>query len=512
MSSLDYHSPEGHKHSPEGHKHSPEDQQSAEQPSESDDSKLSQLKQLLMSDELSSLEKLDARIADVEAAHALLDALRARIVELENELVSREELDRKLSAIKLDAEALSQLLPVAVRKASTRDKQLANSLSPTLANAFQESVQREPEALADAVSPIMGPAIRRSISQAIAGMVQSLNQTLQHGFSPRGLKWRWEAMTTGKPFAEVVLLHSLIYLVEHIFLIRREDGVVLAHVSSLPEDQTDPDLVSGMLTALQDFVCDSLGGQQSDQLEDMRVGERNIFVEHGSDAIVAAVIRGFPPASIRATLKEAVESVHRKYAEELDNFDGHTDVFAPVEYDLRDCLQSAYQEQAKAKPTSRWRQRLQWGLVAALMLAALIWWGLHLRRRGLERAYTELLGTPETVELELRQGVLSLRGQAHDDWITHATVAAPALRFVDRLDTSDLANQDQAWLDCLAALRDERGIVVTSASREGCIYSVAGLQDPLAAGQPSRSSPAVGSSQVKCAASLHRTTQWSPNS
>jgi outer membrane protein OmpA-like peptidoglycan-associated protein len=195
---------------------------------------------------------------------------------------------------------------------------------------------------------------------------------------------------------------------------------------------------------------------------------------------VAAVIRGYPPESIRTTLKEAVEGVHLRYADELKNFDGDTDVFLPVEYELRSCLQSAYQDQGKKKPVGRWWPRFQWGLVAVLMVAALTWLGLQLRRRGLERDYRELLATPETVELELRRGLLRLRGQAHDEWISHAIVAAPALRHVDRVDTTELANQDQRWLDCLAALRDEPGIIVTSAWREETLYYVEGLQDPLA--------------------------------
>ncbi|NJM53355.1 MAG: hypothetical protein HC846_08145 [Blastocatellia bacterium] len=55
-------------------------------------------------------------------------------------------------------------------------------------------------------------------------MVQSLNQSLEHSISPKGLRWRIEAWQTGKSFAEVVMLNSLIYRVEEVFLIHRETG------------------------------------------------------------------------------------------------------------------------------------------------------------------------------------------------------------------------------------------------------------------------------------------------
>ena len=44
----------------------------------------------------------------------------------------------------------------------------------------------------------------------------------------QGLKWRVESIRTGRPFAEIVLMHSLLYRVEQVFLIHRETGLVLS--------------------------------------------------------------------------------------------------------------------------------------------------------------------------------------------------------------------------------------------------------------------------------------------
>ena len=80
--------------------------------------------------------------------------------------------------------------------------------------------------------------------------------------SKQGLKWRFEALRTRKPFAEVILLHTLVYQVEQIFLIHKDTGLTLQHVVSKAELANDPDLVSGMLTAIKDFVQDSFGAQR----------------------------------------------------------------------------------------------------------------------------------------------------------------------------------------------------------------------------------------------------------
>ena len=78
----------------------------------------------------------------------------------------------------------------------------------------------------------MGPAIRQAIRQALQSLTQSLNQTVEHSFSLKGLRWRIEAWTTGRPFAEVVLLHTLRYRVEQAFLIHRDTGLLLQHVAT----------------------------------------------------------------------------------------------------------------------------------------------------------------------------------------------------------------------------------------------------------------------------------------
>lgn len=446
------------------------------------DSKFAMLKNLLLADEQRLLSDLQHRLSSLEEDHAQLDALRDRIAELEEQIVSRAELDRRLEENRFDAERLSHLLPGAIDRSSAQDTALAESLSPTLAAAFHESVQRNPKSLADAIAPIMGPAIRRSISQAIAGMLQSLNQTLDNSFSIRGMRWRWEAMTTGKSFAEVVLLHSLIYQVEHVFLIHAADGILLGHVSSQPGSEGDADIVSGMLTALQDFVRDSFGGEPADALQDLRVGDRNVFVEHGGDVILAAVIRGVPPEDLRTTMQETVELFQQKYGQLLLEFRGDAAPFQPFEARLRECLQSAYREEQKTRSNAqKWMGRIRLVGSAAVLLAVMTWWGLRVRDASRIAEYRQLLAVPESVTMQLRRGVLELSGTAHDDWIQRVLAAAPTLRLVDRVDTTLLVNLDEKWLQCLSALREQPGLAITTAERQGAVYRLEGLRDPLAA-------------------------------
>ena len=118
--------------------------------------------------------------------------------------------------------------PVAPRS----DVKLRRALQPLLEEALQLSVQSNPRMLADALFPIFGKAIRKAIASELDGMLQSLSQTLEQSFSWRSVQWRWESFRTGKPYAEIVVLRSLLYRVEQVFLIHRNSGLLLQHVAA----------------------------------------------------------------------------------------------------------------------------------------------------------------------------------------------------------------------------------------------------------------------------------------
>jgi OOP family OmpA-OmpF porin len=255
------------------------------------------------------------------------------LVELRGLLFAAEQKDvtqiqERLDDPKSRAEDISDVLPEAIAIRSRRDRDLTDSLLPAVEEAIGVSVRTHPDVLVDGLFPVMGPAIRKSIANTLAEMLESLNQTLAIGFSKQGLKWRLEAWRTGKPFAQIVLLRTLLYRVEQVFLIHRETGLLLGHVSAPGAAVQDASMVSGMLTAIRDFVGDSFGSAGAGGLDEFRVGELDVWVEQGPRAVLAAVIRGTPPRELRTAFEEAIEKVHRDHARDLEEFAGDAAPFA----------------------------------------------------------------------------------------------------------------------------------------------------------------------------------------
>ena len=350
----------------------------------------------------------DASSADLaELRELILGAERRRL----------EELERRIDAAGLNREALAELLPEAVALRAGRDRQLARALAPTVENAIGESVRRNPRPIATAIFPVLGPAIRKAIAEALAGLVASINRTVEHSLSPRGLRWRIEAWRSGVPYAQVVLRHALVYRVEQVFLIDGDTGLLLAHAVAPDLAASDADLISGMLTAIRDFVTDSFTGERdAGGLRRFSVGELTVLVEQGPEALIAAVVRGEAPDTLLPQLQDTLETIHLQFAGALADFDGDTAQFAAAVPLLEDCLATEIATGRKRAGGGgvTWRP---WAIAAVLI--ALVLGGLALRSR---------------------------------------------LR----------------WDRAVARLRSEPGIVLTEAERGGGRWRLAGLRDPLA--------------------------------
>ena len=434
-----------------------------------------------------------------------LERLRRLILTAEQDRLAA--IERRLDDPGVRAEELSVLLPESLARAAHDGNRLGKALSGVVDEALDASIKRSRIRLAQVLAPAMGPAIRRAITEALRAMVDSFNQVLQHSFSLRALRWRVEAWRTGRPFAEVVLSHSLVFRVEQIFLVHRESGLLLQHVAADGATSQDGDLVSGMLTAIQDFVRDSFSVGADEAVDTMRVGNLTVWVEQGGRSYVAAVVRGTPPVELRGVLRDALETIHLEFAEAFEVFSGDAAPFEDARHHLEGCLQM---QVASDRERRRWRAPAAAGGVVLFVVVAwlgLSWraarkWDAYITRLGQEpgilvvsehggvrrssiagladpyaadpvkllssfgldparvlchwKPYVSpepsivlararaVLQPPGTVTLELSDGTLLARGSAPHRWITAASARAATIPGVLRFDASHVVDEDLA--------------------------------------------------------------------
>ncbi|MBD2087955.1 OmpA family protein [Trichocoleus sp. ST-U3] len=318
-----------------------------------------------------------------------------------------DKLHERLNNPNIHAEDISQLLPEAIILRTMRDKQLSEAIVPTVEEAIHLSVTKDLNILSEAIFPVIGPATRKAIATALETTVQSLNQTVEHSLSPQGFKWRLEALQTGKSFAEVVLLRTLLYRVEQVFLIHKKTGLLLQHVVAPNVAAQDADLVSAMLTAIRDFVQDSFSVQTGDSLETLQFGELTIWIEPGPQAILAGIIRGNAPKEFKLVFQEVIEKIHLKYDQKFNSFEGDTAPFEGSTLYLEDCFQAQYQPK-KTKPSP-----VLWILLSSILIALGSWFFFDFTEKQRWTAYLEKLNAQPgmtVVTSEKRRGKYFISG------------------------------------------------------------------------------------------------------
>jgi OOP family OmpA-OmpF porin len=296
-----------------------------------------------------------------------LEAMRSLLIEREREALAK--LQQKFDDPEQFAEAVGAVLASAFELAGSRDERLAAVMAPTMERATQASIRKDPGTLVGILYPLIGPVIRKSIAETLDSTLKGLNQAFKESLSWRGLKWRLEAYRSGTTFADVVLKHTVVFRVEHLFLIHRKTGLLLEHVAAPQVASHDPHLVSAMLTAIQDFVRDSFsdGAANAAGVDSLRLGELLLWCEEGPFALLAAVIRGNPPDALRALLRDTLTRVHEELRTPLVEFSGDTAGFGDLTTRLEPCLQQ--QEQPQEKSVSPW----MWALPLVLLVATGAW-------------------------------------------------------------------------------------------------------------------------------------------
>lgn len=287
----------------------------------------------------------------------------------------RERLDRLEDRLKnslVEASAVANVLPDAIR-------QRGKILEPVFGKILAAGIRRTPTFFADALFPVIGPAIRKAIATALQDMVQSMNRTLDHSLSWRGLTWRWEALRTGKSFGEVVLSHTLEYQVERLVLFFKEDGVHLAdvHRPGLPPfEDLASSMFSAIQTAVQKFTRDEFQASEDASCKTFEMDDgTKVWIEQGTKAVLVAVVRGFPPPALRDDFKVALETIHFELHEALQSFRGDKKPFEAARPYLEAWL--LQEESESIGKTGSTRGELSPALVVLLILlvGSLALWG-----------------------------------------------------------------------------------------------------------------------------------------
>jgi len=294
-----------------------------------------------------------------------MQQLRSLLLQTEIDKIS--DLEHRLNDHATKTQEISDVLVDAVVMRSSHDNMLNRAFEPIVESSLKASLKKNPNEFINVFFPLIGSTIRRSISESFNSMLGSFSKSLEQSLSLKGIRWRLEALRSGKSFSEIVMLRTMVYRVDQVFLIHNETGLVLSHVVNDGVTFKDADMVSGMLTAIQDFARDCFNhDDDSSSLNSLRMDEYTIYIVRGPLAYIACVVRGTPPGDFLNRLSENLELSLTECTHLFEDFKGDSAPFAIANKYLRDCLVQKFEDEDKPAPV--WAKRLAVGVGIFILL------------------------------------------------------------------------------------------------------------------------------------------------
>ena len=137
-------------------------------------------------------------------------------------------------------------------------------------------------------------------------------------------------------------------IIEDVFLLNHRDGVLIKHETRRLRPDVDTDILSGMLTAVQQFVKDALRGDEYADLNEMTVGHMHILIGRGRWLVLAARIEGDGTQSWTAQIERCIKDMEDHHWDQLEDWDGDMALARLLTPYVKKLIQGGYAQPAPA--------------------------------------------------------------------------------------------------------------------------------------------------------------------
>ncbi len=272
-------------------------------------------------------------------------------------IILKDDDKRVVNTVKQHArEIVGDVISESIHDREKKDHSISTVLTPIVEKSVERSITNQRDKFIGYLYPLMGSLVRKYVSSFLNEILEKTNQIIENSFTYKGLKWRWQAKKAGVSFAQYVVSQTYLFRVEQVFLIHAETGLLLNSVALESEKEKDADLISSMLSAINDFVSDSFNKNTSsnDGVDTIKTANFTLVIKNGPLAIIAAAVTGNMPEDVPNKLQYSLEQIHQLFNDELQNFNGDNSNLIQTEQLLRDCLVTKVKEEKVPKTKKPW--------------------------------------------------------------------------------------------------------------------------------------------------------------
>ena len=136
------------------------------------------------------------------------------------------------------------------------------------------------------------------------------------------LVMRRRAAAAPKPAAPAPVAKAKEAIIEDVFLLNHRDGILIKHETRRLRPDVDTDILTGMLTAVQQFVKEALRGDDYADLNEMTVGHMHILIGRGKWLVLAARIEGDGSEPWTVQIERCIKDMEDHHWDQIEDWDG----------------------------------------------------------------------------------------------------------------------------------------------------------------------------------------------
>lgn len=307
-----------------------------------------------MSDNVTRLKQLlfdheSATLADLSRKLELLQEDRVEANRRFDAVFKRAGTDERLR------KSVATILDGALRDADVANHdELAASVAPVVVKTVQTEIRNSRDDIAEALYPMTGRMVKAYIASAMKDLAETLNRKLDS--NPVMLRLR--SISTGRPVSDLLLADSQRVELDELFLIRRGTGELLARWPANDVGHNQDQMMSGVLTAINDFASEALKDEGS-SLREIDLGDRQVYLRASPTYLLAAKCSGCGSAAIEKVFDNAflsaIDQIHKlSESAELDQGpETKAKLLALLAGDLQEDLHAAHDAVSEAVENSR---------------------------------------------------------------------------------------------------------------------------------------------------------------
>jgi hypothetical protein len=229
-----------------------------------------------------------------------------RLQQLRNILFSKElnELSELKAILDTPARLDERITPLIENHLEVLRKQFPKEFSVIVNRMIEQKIQSSQTELMNMLSPIIGQMVANYVRHQFQILKDNIAEQIQN-VATRGLWWHIRNRVLGLSEADLVLSASNKSVLEEIFIIERDSGLLMASAALYPT--IDRDVVAGMLTAIKSFVEDAFG-RKMEELEMVQYGTYCIVIQNFHSYYVAAALKGTVSTREKEGFREAIRT------------------------------------------------------------------------------------------------------------------------------------------------------------------------------------------------------------